>query len=195
MEFEDMQVIWNNQNDEKLYVIDETALHKQIKQKEASADSTLNKMELIMIGVNLLVAVVLTAVMLIDGEPLTDLIIPALYLAYGLGMIWYRQKRQINEPEFAPTMLGDLDRAIWKVDTIIKRTHQLNNYYLLPLLGFISIFLLVTGSPWLALAVVGITLPIGYFGGRWEVNRCHIPKKRELESLREKLLATPEVIE
>jgi len=49
MEFEDMQIIWNNQNQEKLYAINEAALHTQIKRKGKSISRNLDIVEMMMI--------------------------------------------------------------------------------------------------------------------------------------------------
>ena len=43
MEFEEMQILWNSQNNEKLYAINEDALYAQIKRKGQSIDRKLSR--------------------------------------------------------------------------------------------------------------------------------------------------------
>ncbi len=59
MEFEAMQVLWNSQTQEKLFAINESALHDTIKRKGRKIDYLLQMVEWIMIVVNLGVGVFL----------------------------------------------------------------------------------------------------------------------------------------
>src|SRR5258706_4462941 len=52
MEFEDMKKIWDTQNNETLFVINEQAMHKRILSKRASANHIANISEWLLIFVN-----------------------------------------------------------------------------------------------------------------------------------------------
>ncbi|MCO5183861.1 MAG: SoxR reducing system RseC family protein [Anaerolineae bacterium] len=188
MEFEEMQAIWDSQNEEKLYAINEAALHEQIRRKGRSVERKVDILEGIMMGVNLLVAIVLTVDAVIDGEPLRFYLIPAAYFAYFIvGLVW-RMRRSRAQVQFEPTMVGDLDKAIWQIDYLIRQTRAMLIWYLIPLLVFIILVLgWGNGSLWAALLAL-VVIPLAYFGGRWEVNKFYLPKKRSLESLRATLL-------
>ncbi|MEZ4737361.1 MAG: hypothetical protein R3E79_60565 [Caldilineaceae bacterium] len=54
-----MKVIWDSQNEEKLYAINEDALYAQIKRKGKAVNRSLQRFEMVMIGVNVLVAIAL----------------------------------------------------------------------------------------------------------------------------------------
>ncbi|MCO5188479.1 MAG: SoxR reducing system RseC family protein [Anaerolineae bacterium] len=85
-------------------------------------------------------------------------------------------------------MVGDLDKAIWQIDYLIRQTRAMLIWYLIPLLVFIILVLgWGNGSLWAALLAL-VVIPLAYFGGRWEVNKFYLPKKRSLESLRATLL-------
>ena len=65
-------------------------------------------------------------------------------------------------------------------------------WYLLPtiLVALVTVTL-NAGFVW-ALGLILLAGPVAYFGGRWEINNWYLPKKRELESLRELLLQADE---
>ena len=82
MEYEEMQIIWNNQNNEKLYAINENALYSQIKRKGQSIDRKLTIFEEMMIAVNLIVGIVLIVDAIRGNELAVQYILPAMYLVY-----------------------------------------------------------------------------------------------------------------
>lgn len=189
MEFEDMQVIWNSQEQEKQYVINESVLHKFIQDKSRSVNRLIGKSELFMIGVNLLVGLFLLADTIIDKEAPFQYVLPVVYLLYSVIVGVSRIKRRQAEEKFEPSIVGELDKAIWQITGFIKQSRSIFVWYLLPLLSlaFVSI-LLDSGAVWSLILVVAL-IPATYFGSRWEVNKYYVPKKQELETLREKILA------
>ena len=188
-EFEDMRVIWDSQNEEKLYAINENALYRQIKRKGKSVSRLLQRFEIIMIGVNLLVGIGLIAFELQSDGNIYEYVLPSIYLAYAvLAFVWRHTRRQ-EDMHFEPTMLGELDKAIWQVDYLIKRSRDLMLWYLLPLALFVGGETLYEGKPLIALALIVLMAGAGFFTDRWEIRRCYLPKKHSLESLRATLLA------
>lgn len=193
MEFEEMQVIWDSQNSEKLYAINEAALHKQIRKKSQSADRKVNLFEAFLIIVNLAVAVVLIVDGFGDGGDIQNYIMGAFYGAFGIFGIVRRLRRQ-NEAkkQFEPTIVGEIDKAIWQVEYLISQSKTLIRYYLLPLIALFIVGDLITGDlTWFSLLFL-LLIPFAYFGGKWEVNKWYRPKLHELKGLRETLTASPE---
>ncbi|MEM7334220.1 MAG: hypothetical protein AAF490_19195 [Chloroflexota bacterium] len=188
MEFKDMQVIWDNQNNEKLYAINEEALHEQIKQKGRTMAQILNKFEFIMIGVNLFVTVWLFYDGITDGDPWVDYILPVAYLFYTVVMIWRRTQRKAEEIHFAPTMIGDLEKAIWQANYLIKQSKDMIGWYLVPLMLLVTIFTFFNRGFWFAVGFMVLVVPATYFASKWEINKFYAPKLRDLEALKETLL-------
>ena len=93
---------------------------------------------------------------------------------------------------FDESILGELDKAVWQSDYLIKQSRSMIFWYLLPALLVVNGTMILNGKPWTALLLTAVTLPVTYFGGRWEVNKFYLPKKRELEMLRETLLQVEE---
>jgi hypothetical protein len=188
MEFEEMQIIWNTQNDENLYAINETALHAQIKRKGQSIERKLTWIETIMIAVNLIVGIVLTLDTLADNDQALQFIFPVLYLAYSFYALYRRLVRRKGVVRFDDTMLGELDKALWKTNYLIRQSWSMILWYLLPLLLTFSIFAFINAKLAWAAAMMFVLLPATTFATRWEINKFYLPKKRALEALRAKLL-------
>ena len=189
MEFEDMQVIWNNQNNERLYVINEAALYEQIKRKGKSVNRLLELSEIVMIAVNLIVGIFLLIDTFNDNDPTYEYLLPAMYIAYFIGALIFRSTRRKEQVRFEETMLGELEKAIWQADYLIKQGRALIKWYLFPLMLAVCGITLYNGKPFWALAAFILMASASYLSHYWEIERCYVPKKRELEGLREKLVA------
>ncbi len=187
MEFEEMQIIWNSQNEEKLFAINETALHKAIQRKSHAVNRSINMVEWLMIGVNLFVSIFLVIDAINDSGPDFQYFVAAIYLGYFFYALYRRLNRRQTEPPFDPTILGELDRALWQVDYLIRQSHSIFYWYVLPLGVIVTIFLFFSAGTGSALGFLLIWLPITFFGARWEINRWWRPKMRGLEALREAL--------
>lgn len=187
MNFEELQVIWNSQNNEKMYVINEAALHAYIRREGKSINRTVNLFEFILIGTNLLVGILITIESLDSVIPSTQSILAVLYLAFAVYALIRRLVRRNAEKPFEHTILGELDKAIWRIDYLIRQGRALIVWYLLPLafiFGVMSFF--DTRLVWTAGMILLVTIAT-YFGYRWEIKKIELPQKHNLESLREKL--------
>lgn len=188
-EFEEMKIIWDSQNEEKLYAINESALYAQIKRKGKSISRLLERFEMVMIGVNLLVSVILVGMEFLNEGDMVEYLLPVLYLAYAVVVFVWRYTRRQKDNHFEKSMLGELDKAIWQIDYLIKRTRDLMLWYLLPLTLLIVGTMLYKGQLLFALAIILLMSATVFFTDRWEIKRCYLPKKQSLESLRTKLTA------
>ena len=184
-----MKILWDTQNEEKLYAINEQALHEQIQRRERSVDRTLHGYEWVMVGVNLLTAIVLMVSAYVNKETLLLYTIAAAYLAYALVFLFLRRRRRRQDPAFAPTMLGDLDKALWQLNYLVVQVRSITIWYNLPLTIVLSGFLLLRAHWGWALALVVIMATASYLSIKWEVNRCYLPQINSLQALRAKLVA------
>ena len=189
MDFENLQVIWNSQNSEKMYAINESALYAYIQHKGRSINRLLSSFEIMMIGANLFAGIWLTAGSLGNNTPSPKFILSVFYLAFAVyGLIRPLIRRNEEQP-FAHTLLGELDKAIWRIDYLMRQSRNMIMWYLLPLtfivgcMSFFNIRLLPASGILLAATVAT------YFAHRWEFNKFHLPNKRNLEQLRNKLIS------
>jgi len=195
MEFDEMKLIWDSQNNEPLFAIDQEALHRRIRDKEKSVAKTLDFVDVVMIVLNLVVGILLiTDTWLESGEPY-EYVLPAVYLVFFGYAIYRRLTRRQTVAAFEETILGRLEKGIWQADYLIHQTSSMFFWYLLPTMVVVNVVLFLNGAFWMALGLTAVTLPLAYFGGRWEVRKFYLPKKRELESIREILIQTEDVLE
>lgn len=189
MEFEEMKKIWDEQNQEPLYAINEAALYRSIqsKKKRASRLSSINDFGLM--GIAVITAITYSLISIINETPsLYDYLIPIILVGIGIYVLASRIKRKKKELQFDRTMLGDLDHAIASVSYEAKRAKTFVWWFLMPLA--ILVFLNMSTAEvsfwkWLGIAAGFVLL---FLLTRWEYNRCHSPKKQKLEALREKLV-------
>ena len=175
MEFKDMQIIWNNENQEKLYAIDEAALHDQIKRKGQSITRKLDFVEILMMGINLVVAILLIVDGIRDNDPAFAYILPLMYLGYAiLGLVLRLRRQQKEDVTFAPTLIGELEKALWQINYLINQSRSMTVWYLLPLIivAIITVFL-NSGLVW-ALGLLVVVVPLAYFGSIWEINKFYL---------------------
>ena len=188
MEFEDLQTIWNDQNDENLYTINEEALYAQIQQKSKSVNHKLNVYEWLMFSGNLIIGIVLFIDALRENGQTYEYVLPTLYIAFSIITLILRKVRQKEEILFDLTMMGELDKAIWQINYLIKRGRSMMIWYVLPFTFVLTVTLLLNSKQLWALGMIVILVPLSYFSGRWEINKWYMPQKLELEALRKELM-------
>ena len=192
MEFEEMKKIWDSQNNQPMFVIDERTLHQQVERKVKTTKRSANMMETGLITINVFVIIYLIIDALIDNagwyQYLTvgAVILVSIYVATG------RIRRKKKEKRFDQTLLGSLESAISDIDYLIKRGKTFVWWYILPFAITTAISLYYnTRTAWVWL---GITVLFAFASWlpKWEIRKCHLPKKRALESLRKTLTQEPD---
>jgi hypothetical protein len=184
MEFEEMQVIWNEQNNEKMFAINEAALHKYIKGKSRSVNHLMQFAEWAMIAGNLLVVIILTWDAINEGGPTYQYFIAGMYLVYSVVGLIRRLLRKQAEIVFEPTILGEVDKALWQVNYLIRQSKSLVYWYIIPLTVVVSSSFLLNGKYGWAVLFLLVLIPASLLGSQWETNKLYLGKKRELEQLR-----------
>ena len=124
MEFDEMKLIWDSQNNEPMFAINQEALHNRIQDKGRSVASSLNKFDWLMIGMNLLVGIVLLVDTFREGGAGFEYVLPALYLLFFAYSIYRRYAHKQEVRQFAPTVLGDLDKALWRVNYLMRQNRK-----------------------------------------------------------------------
>lgn len=188
-EFAEMKILWDTQNEEKLYAINEQVLHEQIQRRGQSVDRTVRRYEWVMVGVNLLAGIFLTVDAYLEHETTLFYAIPVAYIAYGLAFLVLRRLRRRQDQDFAPTMLGDVDKALWQLNYLVSQARSMMFWYSLPLTVILGGFFLLRGDWEWALIVAAVMGTSSYLSIKWEVNRCYLPQIDSLKALRTKLVA------
>ncbi len=188
MEFEEMRKIWDTQNNEPLYAINEQALHRRIKAKKKKASRVSNYNEIGLIAIAVITAIPLF-IKNIDQDniyaypPAIMLLLTCVYVLIG------RAKRKKMEGRYDQSIIGDLDQAISNVNFEIVRARTFIWWYILPLTFpvFLNMYMNDASALKWILVIGGFFL--SYFVVRIGLTYSQVPNKRRLEKLREKLLA------
>lgn len=187
-----MKLIWDSQNNEPLFAINQEALNRKIQHKSKAVSRALDFVDVMMIVVNLVGGMVLIIDTVQENGRPFEYIVAVVYLAFFVYALYRRFARQQDVKEFDKTILGELNKAIWESDYLIKQSSSMVFWYLVPIVIAANVTVLLGyNSIWVSVLTL-VILPLTYFGGRWEVRKCHLPKKRELEALREILLQAEE---
>ena len=190
MDFEEMQVIWDTQKERRMVVLDLDALHTIVKRKARRIELGVNAMEIGMILISVATAAILAAKPIHQGTGEEKYFEAGLLLLVGAWILVGRLRRRNREQDRDPSLLGDLDRALSQVDYHISRAKTFPVWFMLPS----SLILLVsfvrtheTKSPWIWVGSLA-AFALSIFLVRLELRCTHLPRKRELEALRSKLL-------
>ncbi|MBL4769913.1 MAG: hypothetical protein JKY61_01905 [Planctomycetes bacterium] len=189
MKFEDMQVIWDSQKDQKMFALDHDALHRTLIKKTRCIELGVTANELGMIAICLFVAAEQLRDPLFDQVNHYKIFGGAVMVCVAIWMLLKRVARIRKERGFDDSLCGDLDRSISHVEYNIALARSFQWWFLVPALIIVVVKLYfgdpegrmfsiatMTGASILAMSVVHLGL------------RCsQIPQKRDLESLRLKL--------
>ena len=186
MEFDELQKIWDTQNNKPMYVINEEALHRRIRSKKHKASFSSNLTEWGLV----LIAVVTSIYLFMKHAGSGDFfaILPGVALLLtAVYVVLSRFRRKRYERQFDQTMLGDLDHAISNVDFEVRRSRTFIWWYIIPIA--IPVFLnmyLKDVSLWKWALIIGCFV-LSYLVVQFGLNRAQLPRKRSLQALRKKL--------
>jgi hypothetical protein len=186
MEFEELRKIWDAQNNQPLYAINEKAMYNIILSKKKQAHHITNISELLIIIVYIITGSVILGMNLFDQSGNISMYVLSVWmLGSSLFMLVNRIRRIKGGNQFDRSMSGDLDYAI-SVATYQVRISQIMLWNILPIGALTTLGLWEGGKPiWIAMVVL-LFFALSYYAGGWEHN-IYKRKKRELEALKKKL--------
>ena len=186
MEFEELKKIWDAQNNQPLYAINEKAMYNYILSKKRQAHHITNISELLIIVVNICSGSVVLGMNLLKQNGNLSLYILSFWMfGSALFMLVNRIRRIKGNNQFDRSMSGDLSYAV-SLATYQVRISQIMRWNILPIGALTVLGLWEGGKPvWIAIIVL-LFFALTYYAGGWEHN-IYKRKKRELEILKKKL--------
>ena len=186
MEFEDLQKIWDAQNNQPIYVIDEQALHNRILSKKNQAYRITNVSELLLIIVNFCSGIFVLSTHYFNSKAgVMMFLLSAWMLATAIYMLVSRIRRTQSKRKFDRSMLGDLSHALHLASYQV-RISQLMRWNIVPIAAFCVLGLMEGGkSAWITISVL-LFFILTFYASRWE-HGIYVKRKRELELLQSKL--------
>ena len=215
MEFNELKMIWDSQNQEPLYAMNEAALHNIVRRRNeewtrclACCFATEITIGLICGGLMLVCAGVLAlgnpgwlaALSWIKVTPsrwdiLALLAAGGIWFYYSGYMFGARRRQQRRVEIFDSTLRGDLDRALAETDFRIAHARSIVWWGLVPVWVattlWLAVFYRLLAMPAWSYVFIGATV-LGSFvvvvsGKHKSITDRFEPRQRELESLRAKL--------
>ncbi len=185
MEFEEMKKIWDAQNKETLYAINEDALYNRILSKKRTTNKITNYSEFLLIGANLGSAVFIAMINSLTKASMILYAISVWMIATALYVIIGRIQRLSGAKKIGETMLEELNLAI-ATATYQVRLSQVMRWNALPVGGLIVMGVWSKDNSIWFPALVGIVFILCFYASGWE-HRIYKSRKNELEMLRTKL--------
>ena len=186
MEFEEMKKIWDSQNKQPMYAIDEKSLHNIVKRKIKAAARKVNTFEYGMIAITTFV----TVFMIVDGildQDWTNYVTALAAFGITIYVVIHRGRRRRIENRFGQSLIEGLENAIANIDYLIKQGSSFVWWYILPF-AVVSMISMINNpsSIWRWILITGAFI-LAYLLANWEVRKMHLPKKKSLEALRNTL--------
>ena len=186
MEFEELQQIWDSQNNKPLYAIDENALHNRILSKKRQAYHITNISELLTIIVNLGTGSFVLGINFFSRSPSVFMYVMAAWMMVtSLYILVSRIRRIKGDNHFSRSMRGDLDHAV-AMATYQVRLSQLMRWNIVPIALLTLLGLWEGEKPAWIVVLILLFFALTYYASGWEHN-IYKGKKQELEILKAKL--------
>lgn len=187
MEFDEIKKIWDTQNNEPMYAINEAALHKRIHSynKRAGWLAHINEAGLILISVAVGLFLLTDAVA--DKVNLYSYIGATLFFLIGIFVLWSRIQRKKTEFGYGKSMFGELDHAISNARYLVNFSKTFVWWFLLPAAIYVFPNMVQQGAPWYKWLLILGSFALSWLVVRFELNKVHLPRKNKLEALREQL--------
>ena len=186
MEFEELRKIWDAQNNQPLYAINEKAMYNLILSKKKQAHHITNISELLLIFVNLGAGIMILALNLFRQSVNISLyVLSAWMLVTALYTLVRRIQRIKGDQQFDRSISGDLSHAISMASYQIHIS-QIMRWNIVPIAALTLLGLWEGGKPIWIVVIVLLFFVLTFYAGGWEHN-IYKRKKRELEILQKKL--------
>lgn len=186
MEFEELQKIWDSQNNQTLYTLNEKAMYNQILLKKRQAYHISHISELLLIAVNAAVGILMLILNLSRaGASIALYALSAWMLGCAVYVLAGRMRRIKGDRRFDRSMRGDLAHAL-AIATYQVRLSQRMRWSVIPLAVLLILGMWETGKPvWFAIGTSAL-LFLAYYASGWE-HSFYKARKRSLETLQAKL--------
>jgi hypothetical protein len=185
MEFDELQKIWDTQNNQPMYVINEKALHNRIVAKKRHVIRIAGFTEWRLIIVNIATGIFVSGTNFMHHNYLSVYLLAVWMFGSALYVLINRIRRIKDQHRFNRTLAGDLEHAIATAGYQV-RIAQIMRWNVLPI-GLLVLLSIGEGGKqlWLIGFVVFFFILV-FWACKWELS-LYRNKKRELEVLQQKL--------
>lgn len=201
MNFEDLNIIWDEEKTRPVYTLNEEALHRMVEQRAASFRTKIFWKDCIELGVSALLVILFLSHALATarggGGALSLLSVSHIMMALGLAfagayVVVTRLRQKRRESGFEDTVQGNLRQLISNVDCQGRLLGRMAWWSILPVVPGVVLFIVATSEkgpigPWSRGFVIFLVFGFIFWLNRRAVRKNLLPQKREIESLLSKL--------
>ena len=190
MDFEEMKVIWDSQNQEPLYAINKAALQSSINNKARGFKRLVLFFEFVMIAASFGGGIAFLIKPVYFGAHYHQIVSGLIFLSVSFFFLLSVRKRLIQESSFESSLRGDLEKSLWQVKNHISRSRALRLGFILPscIAVLIDTAFEISTTRIVLTAAFLLLLGLATWGIEKEIRCLYSPKERKLESLRKLLL-------
>jgi hypothetical protein len=194
MEFDQLHVIWNAQQNEPLFAINERAMHNLIRCKSARIDRLVSWCELAVIALTLLIAVLLPLDAWREGDGWHAYAVALICLATAIWTLLARWQRHLQVATYEQSVKGIAERALAQLDRHMQRLRLYFWGFHVPIALAAAIGLTAYSNkrPLLIWAGVLVVTAFVYWATHYDIHGRLIPRCRELQQLLAKLTEAEE---
>lgn len=187
MSFDEIQTIWDAESQRDLFAVDEAALHRMVRRQGRTVARYVGVFEVMMILITLTMAMVLGGEPIVYGHDHHQFVDAAIWLVITTYLLIGRVRRRRRDHGFDDSVRGDLDKAIAQIDYQIRRLRSFLWWFIVPIgIGAAtSLAVLHDSKPLWVWPLVVAALLTAWWSMRRDLIQHQLPKKRELEALRE----------
>ncbi len=215
MNFEDVKVIWDSQNEQPLFAVNETALHAMVRRRNRASrrGAAWTQYREIVLGLIFSLLMIGTVGVITSADPagvagFSWIRVPAssghvaalsiaavLWLYYAVYMFAARRRQLRRDESFGSSLQGDIERGLDQLEFQIRIARSIVWWGFVPVwiacaLWIVVVFHLKDVKPWafaMSGSVMAAAFALSVWGQHHAITRRFEPRRRELLALRERL--------
>jgi hypothetical protein len=186
-----MKTLWDSENQNMMYAIDESVLHERVIKNNIKVRKMASLSEWTMFFAMFGLALIIIVEGLLDNELYQ---LPEGIILLGAAVYIYRdrQKRLKIHMHSGNSILDDVEKTIGMLNFHARRQRNFIWWFVTPLTITTVIHAIYTfsGKPWWLWPLSALSFGLSYWAIMREVRQKFLPKKEELESLRDLIITS-----
>ena len=190
MTFDDFQDFWQSADHETNSGVDDTKIATRVRQSVRHAEWEATLFEYAFIGIFGLLALITCIDAIVDREPIHSYYSSAISLGIAFYVYFGRQHRLSEQADFGESMIDFIGQGIASTNYQIARVKNFLWWFVVPsmLASAINMYYTFHGRPLWVWIIQPLALLVAYVAMQRAMRRAYLPKKRELEGLRDRFI-------
>jgi len=185
MNFDDLQKVWDDQQQAPMYQLNETALHQVVLRKSRKTNRYADINDFGLMAIMIFTSI---AILILDKGSFYTSLTSVCLLGIAAYVGYQRWRRKQQNQSYDQSILGKLDQAIANTESEIRRSRNFAWWMLAPVAIPTLLNMTQNGaSIWRILLIVAL-FGLSFVVTQWGLKRQYLPRKRSLEALKKKLL-------